>query len=594
MYKRSGEIIVIGGCRQLSNCPHRLTRLHRRVLLNYGNGGADITLTIQEALTIEPLNQGSLVAGAAGADNRIQWVTIVEFLEDANLLQEGELLVTTAYHLEQDTNRRRTYVSELADRGLAGLAIMTGFYIKDVPPEMLEQAETCGFPIIKLPSSLSFSDITRSLLERIVSNQYELLKASQSVHRDLTSVALTGGDEKKIAAVLSEWTGGESLIWNSSWDVLAGEPAPQLTARIRREVEVDDPLAIREVEIQSEGESREGREGHWTHMIVPARASSHIHGYLALSKPTTERRELDKVALGHAATVYALLAVRRQAVAEESQKLKGDFLREVLDGIPRGSESSFAERAAGFGSDFSHPHCAIVFAPSVTENGILDRLADVADAVLTKGQHRFLMRRRRRDVLVLMDAGSSPDVEEAAAKIVERWGAESAPGEIRAGLGNPAPSPDLFSRSARESEEALRLGGVLDPPRALVAHRDLGIYRLVAEMEQSGVDLEAACRDSLGDLMSEEEKISRLRRTLEAYLAHDGNAQATADSLYVHRHTLRYRLKRIGQLTGRDLKKPQDRLQLHLGVVLYRYTRAPDVGTRVYQGETSSRRSPPG
>jgi len=492
--------------------------------------------------------------------------------------------------LEQDAKRRSTYVPELADRGLAGLAIMTGFYIKNIPPEMLEQAEACGFPIIQLPSSLSFSDITRSLLERIVSNQYELLKASQSVHRELTGVALTGGDEKEIAAVLSEWTGGELLIWNSNWNLLTGELTPELTARVRQEMETEDPMTGREVRImQSVDGTLDCVDGQKTYLVVPAHASSHTHGYLALSKPTTKLGDLDEVALGHAATVFALLAVRRQAVAAESRRLRGDFLMEVLDGIPRGGESPIMERATGFGCDFSRPHCALVLAPSDAESEILDGLVELVRKVLTNCQHRFLMRRRRQDILVLLDAESSAEVEAAAGKILQQWEAKSPSCDIHVGMGNPASSPDLFARSARESEEALRLHSVLDPTRALIAYKDLGIYRLVTEMENRGVDLEAACRDSLGELTAEKEKVSRLRHTLEAYLAHDGNAQATADFLYVHRHTLRYRLKRIGQLTGRDLKKPQDRLQLHLGIVLYRYTRAPVSGTRVYKGETSPR-----
>src|SRR5665811_1900963 len=142
----------------------------------------------------------------------------------------------------------------------------------------------------------------------------------------------------------SEWTGGELLIWNSNWNLLTGELTPELTARVRQEMETEDPMTGREVRImQSVDGTLDCVDGQKTYLVVPAHASSHTHGYLALSKPTTKLGDLDEVALGHAATVFALLAVRRQAVAAESRRLRGDFLMEILDGIPRGGESSIME-----------------------------------------------------------------------------------------------------------------------------------------------------------------------------------------------------------------------------------------------------------
>ena len=59
-----------------------------------------------------------------------------------------------------------------------------------------------------------------------------------------------------------------------------------------------------------------------------------------------------------------------------------------------------------------------------------------------------------------------------------------------------------------------------------------------------------------------------LRETLEAWCAHDGQAQACAQALGIHRNTLRYRLERIGELSGLDLNRLEQRLQLSLGLGL--------------------------
>ena len=58
-----------------------------------------------------------------------------------------------------------------------------------------------------------------------------------------------------------------------------------------------------------------------------------------------------------------------------------------------------------------------------------------------------------------------------------------------------------------------------------------------------------------------------LVRTLRVYFAANANASEAADRLYLHRNSLPYRLARVQDLTGLDLKDPQARLALQLGLL---------------------------
>lgn len=60
---------------------------------------------------------------------------------------------------------------------------------------------------------------------------------------------------------------------------------------------------------------------------------------------------------------------------------------------------------------------------------------------------------------------------------------------------------------------------------------------------------------------------SDLIRTLRAFFAANANASEAADRLYLHRNSLPYRLSRIGELTGVDLKDHRVRLALQLGLL---------------------------
>ena len=69
--------------------------------------------------------------------------------------------------------------------------------------------------------------------------------------------------------------------------------------------------------------------------------------------------------------------------------------------------------------------------------------------------------------------------------------------------------------------------------------------------------LEAYDREHNGDLV----------RTLRVFFAANANASEAADRLYLHRNSLPYRLARVQDLTGLDLKDPKARLALQLGLL---------------------------
>ena len=72
-------------------------------------------------------------------------------------------------------------------------------------------------------------------------------------------------------------------------------------------------------------------------------------------------------------------------------------------------------------------------------------------------------------------------------------------------------------------------------------------------------------------------------RTIEAYLDNDGNVTPTAEQLFTHRHTIRYRLERVKELCGHDITSTEGREKLGLGLKAMRVlgiAAAPRPGAR--------------
>ena len=134
----------------------------------------------------------------------------------------------------------------------------------------------------------------------------------------------------------------------------------------------------------------------------------------------------------------------------------------------------------------------------------------------------------------------------------------------RVGVGEPYPRPSLLARSLREAQLALRLQKASSVDERTSAFADLDVLRMLASVDDLA-DVEGFVRKWLGVLADyDERKHTELLKTLTKYLQHGGGYEATSQALSVHRSTLKYRLRRIRELTGLDLGDPETRFSLEL------------------------------
>ncbi len=133
------------------------------------------------------------------------------------------------------------------------------------------------------------------------------------------------------------------------------------------------------------------------------------------------------------------------------------------------------------------------------------------------------------------------------------------------GVGERCTVEDL-SRSFSEANRALRIRLDSRRPYGLSNHDELGLLRIL-DTSGSGVELQLFVNTWIGALVDHDRAHrSELVRTLGVYLDSGGNYDRAADALIIHRSTLRYRLGRIRELTGRDLTDPDSRLNLHIAL----------------------------
>ncbi len=174
-----------------------------------------------------------------------------------------------------------------------------------------------------------------------------------------------------------------------------------------------------------------------------------------------------------------------------------------------------------------------------------------------------VVRAREGIVIVLMRTGPSDDARAIAETLRDAISAEFGDPEVSVGYGGPRERDQALRTLALHAEHGLLLGRALNGRGRVTAFRDLGPYCFV--LGRPTGELQSFCAAILGPLAdgAQREELRTLREFLRAH----GSVNAAARALFLHRNTVRQRLKRIGELDGADLDDADTRMALHLAVL---------------------------
>ena len=153
---------------------------------------------------------------------------------------------------------------------------------------------------------------------------------------------------------------------------------------------------------------------------------------------------------------------------------------------------------------------------------------------------------------------------------------------------------DLY-RAGKEAELAANVA--VAEGIGLLAFEDTGSYRLLLPaMSEDPGELERFYAETIAPLAAYDDQYeTELLATVEAYLENDGNVTPTAQKLFTHRHTVRYRLDRVKELSGHDITSTEGREKLGLGLKAMRVLGiAAPRGPAAEPGTEAGRVRPPG
>ncbi|MGW7406860.1 PucR family transcriptional regulator [Streptomyces sp. NPDC054833] len=532
-------------------------------------------------------------AGEDRLDVPVRWAHVSELADPVPYMEGGELLLITALKLDaDDPEAMRRYVKRLVGAGVVGLGFAVGVNYDEIPKALVDAAEQEGLPLLEVPRRTPFLAISKAVSAAIAADQYRAVTAGFAAQRELTRQALSAGPEGLLAALAAQ-VDGWAALYDASGAVVATAPewAGRRAARITADVErlrerpapassvVGSPETEDRVELHSLGTGRRPRAALavGTAAALGTAERYAVHSAIALLTLTTERsRSLQAAEQRIGAAVLRMLLAGQP---DHARAVAGDLYGGLLDApfrmIVAEPVSASAARAhadahahSGVPVPVAKPSPAGALAAADAGGDPLGGLAETVEAAAARsGEAVLVVPEGERLVVLAGDGGAAVAAcaEYAAALEAARAVPEQAAvdeDELVVGLSAPA-GPIAAAAAYKQAEQALSVARRRG--RVLVEHEQLAAGSVLPLLADDAVK---AFADGLLRPLYEHDATGRgdLVASLRAWLSRHGQWDAAAADLGVHRHTLRYRMRRVEEILGRSLDDPDVRMELWLAL----------------------------
>jgi purine catabolism regulatory family protein/PucR-like helix-turn-helix protein/diguanylate cyclase with GGDEF domain len=529
-----------------------------------------------------------LLTGAAGTDRAIRRVFTTDLPDPSRYLTPGVLVLTGLIWCRGPGDADR-FVSALGRAGVAALG--AGEALGAVPAEVIQACARHGIPLLAVPPETSFAAITEEVGQRLSGDRATAMTRVLGRRRLLLSAVAEGAGLDAMFRLMSRELGAECWLLTGLGRVVGGTgpslPGPLALGLAGEYLGAGRLPAVAEVTapglgggtyslVGVGGEPRitswflacAGREQDWPHELresVAELAADVALERARLDAARTGDRKLAEAIVGMLAAggegaapaeiaslmraaglppdgryvVVALAAETDRGTGQNDGRWSWDLAAELAVPLAEGA------LAAPLGEE-------VILLIPVLENTVLDNtVPDTAASEDAASEHVFADRIRETDPVVAADRSQI---------------------RVTAGVSAPAQGVTALAGALHEAGSARRLAALRSGGEggaaavSVVTSDEVASHELLLATVPPSV-LRSFRTRLLGPLLAYDDRHrAELLPTLREFLACSGSWNACAAKMYVHVNTVRYRIRRIEELTGRDLSSLNDQVDFYLAL----------------------------
>ncbi|MGE7904628.1 PucR family transcriptional regulator [Peribacillus sp. NPDC094092] len=514
-------------------------------------------MKISDALNIGELATGTVIAGRKGITREILSIEVMEVPEVGSWVMGGVLMMTTFYSVKDDYQKQCEILKALIEKNASGLVVKLGRFVKQLPKEMIELAEAHSFPIISLPTNVSYINVLTPLYEKLYEEKKKMKQnLLNPFHSFIEEEYATVSDAiESISDILEsqvyiENCEGRLLYctqkfspdgWRKS-KLLLSKPAHS------RYKELIDEWSI---ELKQCTLKRMKFSDQKNRLIVPLISKNNVFAFIHL--PYKNQSEFSEI---ESQNVNGLIRKLSETVMSEQLELQKERIKdlETLESLSHNNlvnDDAFYTLLFFTRKDLEPSF----FSPSTLMDGnvlirkkikeLVENLPFEKNIVFEKSSHFFSLVQNpinNQKVLAQLTVAFQSAMPDSSIEDMH--------------ISISAPFQDLkdLDEKIKSATKIMEMGLKFRPNEKIYAYDKLGIYEILINMSNDTYAVKYA-EEVLKPLANHD---GHLLETLIVFLDTNGNVTRTAEKLYIHRRTMTYRLQKIKDLINMELDDPEN------------------------------------
>lgn len=530
-------------------------------------------MKLYDIMKIPIFDQAKLIAGHKGVEQEVYTVNMMDAPDIIHFLKRNELLVTSAYHFKDDMYALRELIIQMKKQGCTALGIKTKRFLQEIPEEIISLADEIYFPIIELPFDIGLGDLVNQTLSYILDMRTNELHQAMQIHQQFSNHIISGKGINMILENLSSLIQLPVVLLDYHLRPISEHNNTKASIQNLKKFFINGhKLPLSTIEIVTFSLLTKTRD---TFSIFPIYTQNNQYSYLVIDGFISPLNRSMVLAVEQAANVLAFELIKEHSLRQYSRRIQDEFFTNVINSV-FSTQDEIINLGKEFNLSFDQKYICIIGKIDIKEFTMSfmeyqeekDLIYDLIEEELnsyTANVHLFI----KDDMYVLLvncDVIWRQTEKERMISLLKNIQVKIYTyfqKSISFGIANSSEQLLHISHSFKEATDAFYYGEMSGSKEFIEIYQAKEISAILRMIPQE--QLKKFYESTLHSLANENEKDHAvLLHTLSVYLETHCAISETAKRLFLHRNTVIYRLEKCEEILGRNIKDPNETLQLRI------------------------------
>lgn len=535
---------------------------------------------LAEVLALPRFSDLQLLSSHSNLTQPLESVEITETPDVADFIPKNVMILTTAMIYKDDQEKLKPFIDSLKQAECTALGIKVGRFLDEISPEIVAYASAVDLPLIKIPSTQPLGGLLHEIVGYLRDSKTEQMSVAFDIQKRFSTLLMQDVDATRFIAefakilnapiiLLSPW---QQVIAHSNYFYGNQKSAEFFIEQLSKDHFQQLAQEKKIFRLQDERQENIQVAG------FPIRVNDYFPYYLLVLSPEQIPYPISEFAIDQAILVLTFMLFKNQKIAESFEHLKTDFLDRLLDTHQEAlsKHQNWLELWKNYrliNSDYYQ--LAIVYGVTKPENETHIRYQQAEGQLIFQWLKEqlpeilpdvalFKLKNQNKSILIFQSKKN--DHLMILQNLAERL-QQALPITIRFALGNAYENLEDLPNSYIEASSTLEASLHAQKPATVQLFYPKGLAGLFEKIGTE--DVEYFCQQQLKELAyPTEPTLQELRKTLKVFLDFNCEITKTANALYLHRNTIKYRMNQCEKLLGTSIQEPETSLLLRVALEL--------------------------